>query len=327
MRIQAAMTFDVVLPIVLILIATVTIFLSERMEKRVKTLFEEKEFTIRDAVLLVVALGGMVTVLAFVPTQAILVLFLWVFSLALFMITYLISQKWFLGFTGPAIFLALYFVFRDTWIWNYYLLDAFAFIFVVFITVYIGSFFTWKITFAFALLLTIVDVIQVLGTRFTVTTSEKVLSLSLPIFIIVRAAPAVQYLLALGLGDLFLTGLLSIQTAKKFGRRFAIESSVSIAIVFGIVEAFTLTYYPQQPLPATVMIFGGWLLALPASQKDRILSNSYLTETTIYGIVTGISIIGTLGQSIWWLIPGASFGALAIVSALEYEHGTMKTQK
>jgi len=321
------MTFDVVLPAVLILIATVTILLSERMEKRVKTLFQERDFTIRDAVLLVIAMGGMVTVLAFVPSEAILILFLWVFSVALFMITYLISQKWFLGFIGPAIFLALYFIFRNTSVWNYYLLDTFAFIFVVFITVYVGSLFTWKTTIAFALFLTIVDVIQVLGTRFTVTTSEKVFSLSLPIFIILRAVPATQYLLALGLGDLFLTGLLSIQTAKKFGRRFAIGSSVSMAIVFGIVEAFTLTYYPQQALPATVMIFGGWLLFLPISQKDRILCNPYLTETSVFAILFGISIIGMVGQNIWWVLPGAFFGLLAVVAAIKYEHTTMKTRK
>jgi hypothetical protein len=262
MRIQAAMTFDIMLPTTLILVAVATIFLSERMEKRVKTLFEEREFTIRDAALLVVAMGGMVTALVFVPSQAILVLFLWVFSVALFMITYIISQKWLLGFIGPAIFLVLYFVFRDSWVWNYYLLDTFAFIFIVFITVYVGSFFTWKTTLVFALFLTIMDVIQVLGTRYMVTTSQKVLSLSLPIFIVLPVVPSLQYLLILGLGDLFLTGLLSIQTAKKFGRRFAIESTLSVAIVFGIVEAFALTYYPQQALPATVMIFSGWLIAI-----------------------------------------------------------------
>jgi len=271
MRIQAAMTFDVTLPIILILIAVATIILSERMEKRVKTLFEEREFTIRDVALLVVAMGGMVTALVFVPSQAILVLFLWVFSVALFVITYLISQKWFLGFIGPAIFLALYFVFRDTWVWNYYLLDTFAFIFVVFITVYVGSFFTWKVTLAFALFLTIMDVIQVLGTRYMVQTSQKLSNLSLPIFIAIRAVPALQYLMYLGLGDLFLTGLLSIQAAKKFGKRFAMESTLSIAIVFGIVEAIVLTYYPiGTALPATVMIFGGWLIAIAAKYGMKL---------------------------------------------------------
>ena len=104
------MTFDIALPVAIFFIALATILLSAKLERRVKSLFEEKEFTIRDSVLLVVAMGGMVTALVFVPAQAILVLFLWVFSVAMFMITYLISQKWYLGFTGPAVFLALYFI-------------------------------------------------------------------------------------------------------------------------------------------------------------------------------------------------------------------------
>jgi hypothetical protein len=260
------MIFDITLPLALIFIAMAIIILYGKLEKRVKTLFEEREFTIRDAVLLVIAMGGMVTALVFVPSQAILVLFLWVFSVALFMITYLISQKWFLGFIGPAVFLALYFIFRDwnTWVWKWYLLDVFAVIFIVFITVYVGSFFTWKTTLVFALFLTIMDIIQVLGTGYMVTTSEKVFSLALPIFIVLPVMPSLEFLMALGLGDLFLTGLLGIQTVKKFGRRFAMGSILSIAIVFGIVEAFTLTYYPHQALPATVMIFGGWLIAITA---------------------------------------------------------------
>jgi hypothetical protein len=262
------MTFDITLPLALVFIAMATITLYGKLEKRVKTLFEEREFTIRDAVLLVVAMGGMVTALVFVPSQAILVLFLWVFSVALFMITYLISQKWFLGFIGPAVFLALYFIFRDTWVWKWYLLDFFAVIFIVFITVYVGSFFTWKTTLVFALFLTIMDVIQVLGTGYMVTTSEKVFSLALPIFIVLPILPSLEFLMALGLGDLFLTGLLGIQTVKKFGRRLAIESILSIAIVFGVVEAFTLTYYPRQALPATVMIFGGWLIAIAAKHVN-----------------------------------------------------------
>jgi hypothetical protein len=82
--------------------------------------------------------------------------------------------------------------------------------------------------------------------------------------------PSFHTLLGLGLGDLFLTGLLSIQTAKKYGRQVALMSVLSIAIVFGIVEAFMLTYFPEQALPATVMIFGGWLIAMSIDQKTRL---------------------------------------------------------
>lgn len=256
------MTFDLMLPTALILIALATILLYSKLEKRVKTLFEEKEFTIKDALLIVIAMGTMITVLVIVPSQAILVLFLWVFSVALFMITYLISQKWYLGFVGPVAFLGLYFLFKDTSVWNYYLLNLFAIFFIVFITVYVGSFFTWKTTFAFAAFLTIMDIIQVLGTGYMITTSKKILDLSLPIFIVLPTVPSLDVLMALGLGDLFLTGLLGIQTEKKYGRRFAIMAIVSMATVFGIVEAIMLTYFPHQGLPATVMIFGGWLIAV-----------------------------------------------------------------
>ena len=281
------MTFDITLPIALSLIAVATILLYTKLEKQVKTLFQEKEFSIRDALLLVVAMSGMVTALVFVPSQAILVLFLWVFSAALFMITYIISQKWYLGFIGPAVFLALYFLFKDTWVWKWYLLDVFAVIFVVFITVYVGSFFTWKTTFAFAFFLTIMDIIQVLGTGYMVTTGEKVISLALPIFIVLPILPSLQFLMALGLGDLFLTGLLGIQTAKKFGNRFAMISILSMAMVFGIVEALMLTYSPEQALPATVMIFGGWLIAIGAKYvqsnmgtRSQAVPTHYLDQVT-----------------------------------------------
>ncbi len=318
------MTFDIMMPSALIFIAVATILLSAKLEKRVKTLFEEKEFTIRDAVLLVIAMSGMVTALVFIPSQAILILFLWVFSVALFMVTYLISQKWYLGFIGPAVFLALYFLFKDTWVWEWYLLDTFAIIFIVFITVYVGSFFTWKTTVAFALFLTVMDIIQVLGTGYMVATSEKVLNLALPIFIVLPVVPSLHNLMALGLGDLFLTGLLGIQTEKKFGRRFAMVSVLSMAIVFGIVEAFMLTYFPLQALPATVMIFGGWLIALSARQKDKIVSDQYLTEITTYAIIAIVSIIGALGQNAWWFFSGLIFGLLAIATAIEYRHGRVK---
>jgi hypothetical protein len=258
------MLFDVALPIAVFLIALASTLLYEKVEKRVKTMFEEREFSMRDAALLVIAMGTMVSVLVVFPTQAILVLFLWVFSVALFMITYLISQKWYLGPIGPAVFLALYFVFKDTNVWNFWLLDLFAVIFVVFITVYVGSLFTWKTTLAFALLLTIMDVIQVLYTGYMVKTSEKFINLSLPVFIVLPVVPSLHPLLGLGLGDLFLTGLLSIQTTKKFGRQVALISVLSIVIVFGIVESFMLTFFPEQALPATVMIFGGWLIVIGA---------------------------------------------------------------
>jgi presenilin-like A22 family membrane protease len=178
--------------------------------------------------------------------------------------------------------LALYFIFKDTSVWNPWLLDLFAVIFVVFITVYVGSLFTWKTTLAFALLLTIMDVIQVLYTGYMVKTSERIISLSLPVFIILPVVPSLQLTIGLGLGDLFLTGLLSIQTTKKYGRQIALISVLSIAIVFGIVEAFMLTYFPEQALPATVMIFGGWLIVIGAKYLNKSVGSRRQAVPTHY---------------------------------------------
>jgi presenilin-like A22 family membrane protease len=315
------------LPSALFFIAVATIFLYTKLEKRVKTLFEEKEFTIREALLLVIAMGGMVTVLVIVPSQAILALFLFAFSSALFMATYLISQKWYLGFISPAVFIALYFLFKDTSIWRWYLLDLFAVIFVVSITVYIGSFFTWKTTFAFAVFLTIMDIIQVLGTQYMITTSMKLINLSLPILIVVPVVPSLEFSMALGLGDLFLTGLLGIQTAKKYGKRTAMLAVLSMATVFGIVEAFMLTYFPEQALPATVMIFGGWLIALTINYREKIASDQYLTEITTFTVLAIMGIIGALAQSIWWLLPSCIFSLLAMSVAIEYKLKRVKSEK
>jgi hypothetical protein len=317
--------FDVALPMAVFLIALASTLLYGKVEKRVKNMFEEREFTMRDAVLLVIAMGTMVSVLVVFPTQAILVLFLWVFSVALFMITYLISQRWYLGPVGPAAFLVLYFVFKDTSVWNPWLLDLFAVIFVVFITVYVGSLFTWKTTLAFALLLTIMDVIQVLYTGYMVRTSEKIIGLSLPVFIVLPVVPFLHQRMGLGLGDLFLTGLLSIQATKKYGRQVALISVLSIVTVFAIVESFMLTYFPEQGLPATVMVFGGWLIAVSTHERNIIASDPYLTEITTYTLLTVMGIIGALVQTIWWLFPTLIFSLFGTATTMEYRYRRVKT--
>lgn len=321
------MVFDVALPTAIFLIALAATLVYGKAEKRVKTIFNEREFSMRDAALLVVAMGTMVSILVIFPTQAIQVLYLWVFSVSLFMITYLISQKWYLGPIGPAVFLVLYFLFKDTSIWNFWLLDLFAMIFVVFITVYVGSLFKWRTTIVFAVLLTIMDIIQVLYTGFMIKTSERIISLSLPIFIVLPVVPPSNILMGLGLGDLFLTGLLAIQTTNKYGRRVAVASVLSIGIVFGIVESFMLTYFTHQALPATVMVFGGWLIAMALYKRNTIAANPHYTEITICAIMAVTSVIGALAQNVWWLFPAFVFGALAVAAALENLYMKPKTQK
>lgn len=263
------MILDILLPSVLFLIALVIIFLHTRLEKKVDSLFGGTELRIRHVILLVAAIGIMVTILVFVPERAMMIFFLFAYSTIMFLFTYLFAPKWYLAFLTPTLFIALYFMYKDTYLWNVYLpphipylLNFFAIIFAVCVSVYMGSLFTWKATAAFVVLLTIMDVIQVLITGYMVASAEKSIALGLPVAIIVPAFPSTGRL-TLGLGDIFLFGLLSIQTTRKYGRKFGIASTVSITVVFLLLQTILLNTGVEN-FPATVMVLSGWLTSLGA---------------------------------------------------------------
>lgn len=264
------MILDVLLPSVLFLITVAIVFLYTKFEKKVKTFFGEKELRPRDVILLVAAMGFMVTVLVFIPSIAIMAGFLYVYSMVLFMFAYFVVPKWYLAILTPAIFVALYLLYKDTIWWTPYLLNIFAITFSILVSVYMGILFSWKTTALFVALLTIMDIIQVFGTRFMIAYSEKVIQLSLPVVIILPTFPSNVGLMALGLGDIFLAGLLSIQTTQKYGKRFGLISMISIAVVFMILEMMLLNYRVSF-FPATVLVIAGWLIALGARQLYKLL--------------------------------------------------------
>jgi len=250
------MILDVLLPLILFLITMVVVFLYARFEKKVGSLFGGRELRVRDAVLLVIATGVMVMIVVFVPREAIRVFFLFTYSVVFFLFTYLIMPKWYLAVPTPVLFIALYL----SPYWNIYLFNFFAIIFGICISVYMGSLFTWKTTIAFVALLTIVDIVQVLITRFMVVSGEKMLQLGLPIAIITPSFPSEGWM-TLGLGDIFLFGLLSIQTTQKYGRKFGLASIISVTAVFLLLQTILLNSGVQS-FPATVFIISGWLTAL-----------------------------------------------------------------
>jgi hypothetical protein len=132
-----------------------------------------------------------------------------------------------------------------------------------------GSLFTWKTTAAFAALLTIMDIIQVLITGFTVVSAGKAIELGLPVGVILPTFPYAGWTF-LGLGDIFLFGLLSIQTTRKYGRNFGLVSILSMTIVFLLLQTILLNY-ADGGFPATVLVISGWLTSLGA----RYLYKSY----------------------------------------------------
>lgn len=254
------MILDIVLPSVLFLIAVAVVFLYAKLEKKVDSLFGGKEFRVGHVILLVAAMGIMVTVLIFVPERAMMFFFLFAYSMILFLFTYLLTPKWYLAVPTPVLFVALYL----SPYWNIYLFNLFAIIFAVGISIYMGSLFTWKTTAAFVALVTIMDVIQVLITGHMVTSGEKAVTLGLPVGIILPTFPSkLPYSTLLGLGDVFLFGLLSIQTTRKYGRKFGLVSIVSMTIVFLLLYTILMNYYVES-FPATVLVISGWLTALAA---------------------------------------------------------------
>ncbi|MFQ5836795.1 MAG: hypothetical protein ACE5HG_02965, partial [Candidatus Bathyarchaeia archaeon] len=120
--------------------------------------------------------------------------------------------------------------------------------------------------------ITIIDVIQVLVTGQMVESGRILLELRLPVMIILPTFPYMGGLFALGLGDFFLSGLLSIQTAKKYGRKLGLASALAIAVVFLVFQTVLLNFNVQA-FPATVIVISGWLIALAAQylyQSNRL---------------------------------------------------------
>ena len=255
------MIFDVSLPIVLFFIMVATFLLYGKFERKMRNFLGGRELRLREAVLMVASIGVMVTVMAFIPRlDLIKVFFLAVYCLVLFMFTYTVAPKWYLGILSSAVFLFLYF-----FSWNELFLNLFAVIFVIYISSYLAALFTWKTVTGFAALLTMMDVIQVFFTGYMVTSSNNLMTLGLPAMISVPIFPSgfPEARIILGLGDVFLAGLLVTQTRRKFGKKFGYVTAAVMAAVFFVFEIVLLNFVPGY-FPATVMVVSGWLVAVCA---------------------------------------------------------------
>jgi hypothetical protein len=266
------MIVDVLLPAVLFLIGVVVVFLYSRVDKKVDRLVAGQKLRPVHAILLVVAIGVMVTVIVSIPQYALLGLFLFAYTAILLLFTYLFVPKWYLAVVPPVLFILSFFYY-----WNIYLFNFFAILFGISVSIYMGSLFTWKTTAAFTALLVIMDVIQVLITRNMAVAFETALTLQLPAFIKLPTFPTMG-ITYLGLGDIFLFGLLSIQTTRKYGKNFGLKSITLMTLVYLLLQTILLNYYPlTNGFPATVLVVSGWLTSLAA----RHLYNSFVSKKEV----------------------------------------------
>lgn len=196
-----------------------------------------------------------------------------------------VKERWYTAVQPPALFVLLFVFFNvvydGTLVWYPILLDVFALTFAVLIILYLGSLFTWKTVLVFAVLLTIVDIILVLGTGTMVDAAQQFTGLGLPVLVYIPKIPLIPIPAGsqsigffgfipsgLGLGDFFFAGILALQTLRKFDKKTALLSVVAMSISFAIWLAFIDEITSAlEPLigrellgfPGTLMIITGWI--------------------------------------------------------------------
>jgi len=281
--------FDLTMPLTLLTVTFASMFLYPKIENKLKGAFEETEFQVRDAVLLVGAMAVMITLIVVVRQLSIVlvILFLFAYSLLLYTFGYLLANKrWYIGVIAPAVFILLYAFLRNSFIWTQYLSNVYGLIFAILITLYLAGLFNWKTTAVFGVLITAMDIILVLVTKTTVQAANAAVSLSLPVLVQLPLVPLIStgaglLILGLGLGDFFFAGLLAVQTYKKYGKRLAIASVVGMTISFFIFEALILTYNVGA-FPGTLMIICGWApFVLVQTLRDRRKNKSPSLEQVV----------------------------------------------
>jgi hypothetical protein len=345
-------SLDIAMPIALFVTIIVAMLLNKRVEGKLVSTVEKKEFRTRDILLLVVFIVVMISVIAYtsvvnpggITSNILLVLFLSSYTMLLFTFAYVFSNttrtraqivsagfgiaslafglasltaplndaytiirvvaflvlagfcfaitayeqkkpatqkkgRWYLAVLPAAIFLLLFILFNIVYdgsarIWQPYLMDVFGFTFAILIILYLSSLFNWKTVGIFAGLLTLIDIILVIGTGTMVTAAQQFTGLGLPVLVYLPNYPLIhnmegliQYR-GLGLGDFFFAGILLVQTYKKFGQKTAFVAAAAMALAFGIWEAFLSDIlFALEPIvgrdiggfPGTLMIISGWI--------------------------------------------------------------------
>jgi len=258
-----AMRLDLSLPIIVFAVTTIAIAAYPLCESRMKALYKHERFRTRDIVLLIVAFSVVIAITALAPQLALLVFFLAMYSIGLFLFAYTIWPKWYFAVLFPAIFIVLYF-----YHWTIIELDIFSLTFVVFLAMALNGFFSWKTSALFAGLLTVVDVVHVFGTKMMISSALKIVALKLPLTIVLPTFPSEGQVI-IGLGDIFLAILLSLQTFQKLGRNLSLICALSISLMFLVLEGVQLNF-KLHFFPATIAVVVGWLATVCLSKALSI---------------------------------------------------------
>jgi hypothetical protein len=86
------MYFDFAMPLTVFAVTMVAVFLNGKVEGKLKGAVEEREISVRDAVMLVAAISVTVSLIVFIPQLAIMFIFLFAYSMLLFIFTLVFSD-------------------------------------------------------------------------------------------------------------------------------------------------------------------------------------------------------------------------------------------
>ena len=273
--------FDVVLPSILCLCTSSTLGLFLKYENKIRSAFEG-EFRCRDAILAVMMIGLSVIMVAVMPEQAVIFVFVLCFGALLFKLSRVFTERLCFSIITPALFIGLYFS-----SWNALFMNLFSTTAAVFSTVLLGGLFTRETKAKpklvpsprhflsglalYLILIVLADITLVFGTGFMETAARKIAKLQLPLLVIVPTFPSMGGHAVLGLGDIFLSGLLGILTAKKMGRKPAILCILSISATVLVGETIMLNLNTGG-LPATILVAAGWSAAFGMQRLSAGLS-------------------------------------------------------
>jgi hypothetical protein len=258
------MDFDVILPISLFAVVAVTILAYQKLEGKTRILLEEKRLGKYEVVLFVGTMGLMITLIAFMPVLSIQIIYLSCLTFLLFSFIYVIFKRWYLALFPPIVLILFYFFY-----WNIYIFNLFAIIFACIITIYLNTLFSWKTISIFAILITLLDVFQVFGTGFMGQAAIKILELKLPVLIVLPTYP-IDGIMGLGLGDILLSGLLSMQMVLKRGQKVGILTALTISIALFFYEIISFNYTSFTYFPATIIVIMGWLSTIVITSSKTV---------------------------------------------------------
>lgn len=136
--------------------------------------------------------------------------------------------------------------------WNIYTFNLIAVLFVVSVILLMSNIIPWNILKLFVVLVLIMDITLVFITRDMVVLGNKILSLQIPILILIPFGNGV----AIGLGDIFITGLLCLQFTKEKGYTKNLSLGfiwTTTALLFILLFMLTV-YLPKRMYPATIFV-------------------------------------------------------------------------